>query len=162
MIDETWYRRPAGTPLSVTAGGVVVRREDDALLVALVAEAGHSHYILPKGSVEPGETLEQAARREILEEAGLDGLELLGRLGVRERLNFKKKAWKVTHYFLFRARKAGGPPQDPHHAYRCEWFPLDALPPMFWPEQRALLEESRPLIALLAGAEGRASEQPLT
>jgi len=160
MIDETWYRRPPDTPLGVASGGVVVRREAGVLLVALVAEAGYSHYILPKGGVEPGETLEQAARREILEEAGLDDLELLGRLGVRERLNFKKKTWKITHYFLFRARRRGGPPRDPRRAYRCEWFPLDALPPMFWPEQRALLEEFRPLITHLAGA--GASEQPLT
>ena len=149
MIDETWYRRPPGVPLSRAAGGVVVRREGERLLVALVREADWSDYILPKGSLEAGETPEQAARREILEEAGLEDLRLLGDLGERERLNFKKKAWKVTRYYLFLTEQREGRPTDTRHAYRCEWFPLDALPPMFWPEQRALLDESRPLIRRL-------------
>ncbi len=143
MIDETWYRCPPDAPVSLAAGGVVLRWEGARLLVALVREAGWSDYILPKGRLKAGETPEQAARREILEEAGLEELQLLGDLGVHERLDFKKTAWKVTHYFLFLTTQREGLPTDKHHAYRCEWFPLDALPPMFWPEQGALLEELR-------------------
>ncbi|RMF43848.1 MAG: NUDIX domain-containing protein [Anaerolineae bacterium] len=144
MIDETWYHKPAGMRERVSAGGVVVRRAAGQILVALVVEAGFSHYILPKGGVKRGETLEQAARREILEEAGLRNLLLLRPLGVRERLNFRKTRWQVTHYFLFECPHPGGRPTDAHHDYRCAWFPLDALPPMFWPEQRALLDGLRP------------------
>ncbi|GAB4530448.1 MAG: hypothetical protein Fur0018_17720 [Anaerolineales bacterium] len=143
MIDETWYRRPAGTRKRLSAGGVIIHHAGKRLLVALVAEAGFSHYILPKGGIEQGETPEQAARREILEEAGLRGLVLIRSLGVHERLNFRKTRWQVTYYFLFECPHPEGWPTDPDHAYRCDWFPLDALPPMFWPEQRALLDALR-------------------
>ncbi len=150
MIDETWYRRPQGVPVSLAAGGVVVRRGGDGWLVALVREAGTSRYILPKGRLDAGETAEEAARREIQEEAGLDGLQLLDDLGERERLNFKRNAWKVTRYFLFLAPHPCGRPTDRRHAYRCEWFSLEALPVMLWPEQRSLVEEAFRRLAAMA------------
>ena len=128
-IDASWYRRPSGIDAHTSAGGVVVRREGDALLVALVQEGDREAYVLPKGHVEPGERPEDAARREIAEEAGLRDLVSLGPLGVRERLDFDKTSWKRTHYFLFLAPIPGP----------GRWFPLEALPAMFWPEQRELL-----------------------
>jgi 8-oxo-dGTP pyrophosphatase MutT (NUDIX family) len=103
---------------------------------------GLAGHLLPKGGVDPGETNEQAARREIEEEAGLTDLRLRDTLGSRERLNFDRNRWQTTHYFLFLTAQIDGTPTDPRHAYDVEWFPLDALPPMFWPEQRALLEEN--------------------
>jgi len=82
MIDQTWYEQPDNIKERISAGGVVVRRaENGTLLVALVRERDFLDYVLPKGGVEPGETLEQAARREIEEEASLHELQLLGKLG---------------------------------------------------------------------------------
>jgi 8-oxo-dGTP pyrophosphatase MutT (NUDIX family) len=70
-IDESWYQKPSGVRTDISAGGVVIRLEAGVLRVALVSEAGLSHYFLPKGRVESGEDLQTAARREIEEEAGL-------------------------------------------------------------------------------------------
>ncbi|GEM_PF-2271114 len=140
IIDTSWYSRPPGVHESVTAGGVVVRREGQRVLVALVREAHLDHYILPKGAQETDETLEETARREIYEEAGLSDLTLLGKLGTRERLNYRKTAWKVIHYFLFLTQQKEGKPADAKHAYVCEWFGLDDLPPMLWQEQKEVLE----------------------
>ena len=152
MIDESWYRRPAGMPEHLAAGGAVVRKEGDRVLVAVVSEDGLSDYILPKGHVEAGESLEQAARREIEEEAGLRDLRLLGELGVCERMNFPRTGWKKTHYFIFTTDQVEGRPTDANHAYATTWVPLDELGSLFWPEQRELLEENRERIrALLAG-----------
>jgi|GEM_PF-413695 len=144
-IDESWYRRPPGIRAHTAAGGVVVRREGETVLVALVREGERDAYVLPKGHVHPGERLEDAARREIREEAGLEDLELLGLLGVRERLDFGKTSWKTTCYYLFldpssRATAPGRPADD---AARRTWALLDDLPAMFWPEQRELLTASR-------------------
>ena len=109
-------------------------------------EGEFADYVLPKGDVVAGEAWEEAARREIGEESGLTDLVLLGELGVRERLDYLKRAWKKTHYYLFSTRQITGTPTDLEHDYRLEWFPLDALPAMFWPEQKELIVAHRALI----------------
>ncbi|HTY08636.1 MAG TPA: NUDIX domain-containing protein [Candidatus Edwardsbacteria bacterium] len=145
-IDKSWYAKPAGITEHVSCGGVVARVEGGTILIALLSEDGFKEHVLPKGHLEKGETLEQAAIREIAEESGLTDLRLLGELGVRERLDLKKTSWKKTHYFLFRTVQVSGPIHDAHHTYVLEWFPLDALPRMFWPEQQELIESNRAMI----------------
>ncbi|OLC32533.1 MAG: hypothetical protein AUH31_00515 [Armatimonadetes bacterium 13_1_40CM_64_14] len=153
-IDESWYRKPPGVPEHTSAGGVVVRPGDAQLFVALIREGGQPGYVLPKGHVEPGESLDEAAAREVSEEAGLAGLTTLGEIAVRERLNLKKTSWKRTHYFLYVA----GPGSSVQGL--AEWFSLDALPPMFWPEQRELLEACRSQIAVLVAQSLQAGRDP--
>jgi 8-oxo-dGTP diphosphatase len=142
-VDKGWYSKPPGVREDIDAGGVVVHNVGDHPWVALVAEEGLSHYFLPKGRCEVGEDLQSTARREISEEAGLADLSFLGELGVYERLNYTKKAWKVIHYFLFETDQVTSHPTDEKHKYRCEWFPLDTLPPLLWPEQKEILENLR-------------------
>ena len=144
-IDDRWYVRPPGIPAHEAAGGIVVRLEDAGVQVLLVREGAHSAFVLPKGHVEAGENLEEAARREIAEEAGVRDLKLLADLGVRERLDFERTSWKRTHYFLF---LASFDTDRPAHS-AAAWFPLDAPPAMFWPEQRVLLEQQRARIQTL-------------
>lgn len=140
IIDSSWYIKPAGIREGVSAGGVIVRRQGDQLMVALVREGRDNDYILPKGRVEPGESLMMAAQREIEEEAGLSSLHFLAELGVQERLNFDKDEWKTIHYYLYSTEQVEAHPTDQNHAYRCEWFPIDELPSMFWPDQRELIK----------------------
>lgn len=146
-IDDRWYARPPGVSVHDSAGGVVARLAGEGPEVLLVREGGVPSYVLPKGHRESGETDEQAARREIGEEAGAPDLVLLADLGIRERLNFERTSWKRTHYFLFLASGATAEPGRAHPA--AEWFSLDDLPAMFWPEQRALLEDARARIETL-------------
>ncbi len=54
------------------AGGVVYRRNGDTIEI-LIIDDRYGHVSLPKGHVESGETLEQAALREIKEETGITG-----------------------------------------------------------------------------------------
>jgi 8-oxo-dGTP pyrophosphatase MutT (NUDIX family) len=150
MIDETWYKRPPNVPEHVAAGGIVARVEKDRVYIALAGERGLRQYVLPKGHVEDGESLEQAARREIEEEAGFSQLTLIAPLGVKERLDFSKRSWKRTHYFLFATEQVDGFPTDDKHHYQVKWFPLEEVPDLFWPEQTQLIRENRRLIEGLA------------
>jgi predicted NUDIX family NTP pyrophosphohydrolase len=58
-----------------SAGVLLFRRESDEWQVLLVHPSGNYNrnkpWSIPKGLAEPGETLEQAARREAAEETGI-------------------------------------------------------------------------------------------
>jgi len=143
-IDASWYARPQGHRHRTGAGGAVLRRADGGLLLALVKEVelGDDHYVLPKGGVEAGEDIETAAVREIAEESGLVELAYHGPLGTLERQNFKRTYWQTSYYGLYSTGQESGVITDPAN-YGLAWFRLDALPPMFWPDEEALIRGRR-------------------
>lgn len=143
LIDKSWYERPEDVPEHESAGGVIVREDGEQVWVALIREQDYTTLVLPKGHVDPGESSEEAARREIEEESGLSDLVAICRLGTRERLSFDKSAWKRTHYYLFLTDQVDGMPTDPKHPHPPEWHPLDRLPELMWPEQQELIETRR-------------------
>jgi 8-oxo-dGTP pyrophosphatase MutT (NUDIX family) len=53
------------------AGGVVVRHRDDGVEILLVHRPAYDDWSFPKGKCEEGESEEDAAVREVEEEAGL-------------------------------------------------------------------------------------------
>ena len=53
------------------AGGLVVRHVDDVLEVIVVHRPAYDDWSFPKGKLEPGESEEDAAVREVEEETGL-------------------------------------------------------------------------------------------
>lgn len=142
-IDPSWYEKPEGIPEHVCAGGLVMRLDGDRILIALCRQKGYDDFIIPKGHVEEGEDQETAARREIEEEAGFTDLTLLSELGVRDRLDFRKEAWKRTHYFLYLTEQRIGRPTHGHMHPPPVWHALDELPPLFWPEQQELVDAHR-------------------
>ncbi len=149
MIDDSYYARPAGVPSSIAASGVVARVEDGRILVAAAYERDHDSPVLPKGHVEPGEDIEEAARREIGEEVGLSDLMLLEKLDTLERLDFAKTEWKITHYYLYLTRQVEATPSDVDGHTTMAWVPIDSPPSFFWPEQQRLVADNAERIARL-------------
>lgn len=72
---------------AISSGAIVLGEVDGRLRLAMAREPdkGENAYVLPKGHVEPDESNEQAALREISEEIGLDNVQLLSYLGTIER-----------------------------------------------------------------------------
>jgi 8-oxo-dGTP pyrophosphatase MutT (NUDIX family) len=68
------YRGDRPIVAELAAGAVVVRRDSGQVL--LLYHRDQERWALPKGHVEPGESLSVAAMREVLEETGLRGVEL--------------------------------------------------------------------------------------
>ena len=56
----------------IASVGVVVLKENKVLLVLRGQEPSRGKWSIPGGVVELGETIREAARREVLEECGLD------------------------------------------------------------------------------------------
>ena len=63
---------PRKTRNEHSSGGAVLCLRDGKTCVALIATRHRTRWGLPKGAVSDGETSEQAALREVLEETGLE------------------------------------------------------------------------------------------
>jgi len=59
------------TKLQVSAGGVAFRKRKKQIEVALISVGGNNRWQLPKGIVDKRESTEDAAVREVREEAGI-------------------------------------------------------------------------------------------
>jgi 8-oxo-(d)GTP phosphatase len=64
-------RLSAADPVVYAAGAVVWRRAGDDVQVLVIHRTQRKDFSLPKGKLDPGETLPQTAVREVLEETGL-------------------------------------------------------------------------------------------
>lgn len=62
--------RRQAKPEVEAAGGVILRRERGRMRVAVIHRPKYGDWSLPKGKLEPGESFEQAALREVTEETG--------------------------------------------------------------------------------------------
>jgi 8-oxo-dGTP pyrophosphatase MutT (NUDIX family) len=117
-----------------SAGGVLVRRLRGAWHVAAIRPGGKPDgvWALPKGRIEPGDSGEETALREVREETGAHGRSL-GKLGdVRYVYTWSgERIFKVVSFFL--VRYAGGrlgdiPPAFRHEVAEVRWLPLADAP----------------------------------
>jgi len=109
----------------VSAGGVVYRPADEGFEVALAARRtrrGELAWGLAKGAIEPGESDEDAALREVLEETGLEA-EIEADLGeiryfyVWDGVRVRKR----VHFFLMRLT-GGDISQHDAEMEEVRWF----------------------------------------
>jgi 8-oxo-dGTP pyrophosphatase MutT (NUDIX family) len=108
---------------AVSAGGVVYRRRDDGTEIVICGRDSDGVWGLPKGTPDPGESLEQTAMREVTEETGLQ-VRIVDKVGVVEywfaRAGVRYHKW-VHHYLL---EAIGGNTEDHDVEYdRVEWRP---------------------------------------
>lgn len=83
------------------AGGVVWRMVDGKLRVLVIHRNAYADVTLPKGKVDPGETLAETAVREIFEETGIQ-VALGIPVGV-SRYRLPNKRQKIVHYWAAEA-----------------------------------------------------------
>jgi 8-oxo-dGTP pyrophosphatase MutT (NUDIX family) len=117
-----------------SAGGVLVRRLDGRWVMAAIRPQGKKAgvWALPKGRIEPGDSGEATALREVAEETGAHGRSL-GKLGdVRYWFNWEgERVFKVVSFFLVRyegGRLGDLPAEFRHEVAEARWLPLDEAP----------------------------------
>ena len=114
------------TPV-LAAGALVWRVVDGEVLVLLVERTQHRDFSLPKGKLDPGETLPECAVREIEEETGLRIA--LGAPLPQSEYRLPDGRDKVVYYWQARASEetvgaASFTPND--EILALEWLPLAA------------------------------------
>lgn len=88
LMDRFWPK--------TAAGGLVQNERGEYLCIY-----NRKRWTLPKGHVEKGESIEQAARREVCEETGLPWVDLGDKIAETYHTYFEKGDWvlKTTHWF---------------------------------------------------------------
>jgi 8-oxo-dGTP pyrophosphatase MutT (NUDIX family) len=113
-----------------SAGGVIIDIHEGSARIAVIARrnrAGRVEWCLPKGHIEPGETLTQTAEREVAEETGIIG-RVLAELGTIDYwfATADRRVHKFVHHYLLEALGGeltveGDPDRE---AIDVAWFPL--------------------------------------
>ncbi|MBU3646188.1 MAG: NUDIX hydrolase [Candidatus Nanopelagicaceae bacterium] len=137
----------------VSAGGLVVDASGkNGLLIGRIDAKDQSRerllWSLPKGHIEPGETPEQAAIREVREETGIES-EIDKSLGVIDFwfMAGGKRIHKTVHHFLF--KEVGGTiaPQV-SEVDDVRWFPLEEIvSKLAYPDEKKLIARSKELLS---------------
>src|SRR5215468_1771700 len=109
--------------------------------VLLIHRRDIDWWSLPGGGMELGETVEEAVKREVREETGLE-------VEVEQLVGVYSKPQKQEIVLTFRCRKVGGVLTETEEARECCYFLPDTLPANTLPKHRqriedALLEQER-------------------
>lgn len=133
-----------------SAGGLVLDRSGDELRAALIGKLdrrGRLMWSMPKGHIEPGETREDAAVREVREETGLEG-EILAELGSVDYsfVSNGKRIHKTVHHFLMQ-RVGGEICTDDAEVADVELVPISELNSrLVYADERGLLKKVHELL----------------
>ncbi|HOW67409.1 MAG TPA: NUDIX domain-containing protein [Candidatus Paceibacterota bacterium] len=108
----------------ISAGLLMYRYRSEQLEVLLVHPGGpfssgkdEDHWSIPKGEIQPGEDLLQTAKREFMEEVGLEARGMLIELGT-----IRQKSGKIVHGWALHGE------ENPPNEFRCNTFRLEWPP----------------------------------
>ncbi len=107
-------------------GGVVVNERDQILMIHR-----RGHWDLPKGKLEAGEKKKDAAIREVIEETGIDAVEIVGKKLIKTYHSFVNRKGvrciKLSHWYLMRGKHQTLTPQVEEDIDECRWMTLESF-----------------------------------
>jgi ADP-ribose pyrophosphatase YjhB (NUDIX family) len=153
-----------GPPIRIAANALIIR-DAQVLLVELKDETG-LRYNFPGGGVEAGETLEEAVRREIMEETCLEAtverLVLIVESVAARNTNLvggSRVPWNELRFFFLCHPVPGSEPGQPDipdndHQTGVRWVDTDSLDslvvfPRVWRELLVAIDSPVPLPAIV-------------
>jgi len=117
------------------AGSVTYRQNRNETLYLIISSSDGAHWVLPKGHIEPNESTEEAALRELKEEAGIVG-EIVDKLPIQCFEVLQEKV--AVQYYLI--KESGSCNRDEERLLR--WEILDvALELLSFENTKAILRE---------------------
>ena len=113
----------------VSAGGVAHRIDDGRIEAVVIKTSLEGRWQLPKGMIDPGETAEIAALREVREEAGIvceiiEPLDDIEYWFVAAFDGPKKRYHKKVHFYLMKYLEGDVNDHD-HEVVEARWVGID-------------------------------------
>jgi ADP-ribose pyrophosphatase YjhB (NUDIX family) len=121
-------------PLPVVSTIVALDRQ--ILLVKRGNRPYRGAWCLPSGFAEAGESIQDAALRELVEEAGIEG-RIIGLVDVH---SFKSRFYGDLIFITFEVEQAGGLLQPGSDTVKAGYFPIDKLPRLAFPSNRRAMQ----------------------
>ena len=137
--------KPASLKRQTSSGGVIYRKTEDVVEVALVSVRGGRFWCLPKGIVDKGETPELTAVREVREESGLSGriVDKLGDITYWYYIRGENSKCRKTVYFYLMEYMEGNTSQHDFEVDEAVWYPIqEALQKVSFRGDRTILEKA--------------------
>lgn len=132
----------------VSAGGVAFRRTGAGAEVALICVGAERRWQLPKGMVNPGEQPEEAALREVREEAGITArlispIDRIEYWYIGQSEGRRVRLHKHVHFFLMEY-VSGDVNEHDHEVNEARWVEIDeAIGMLTFKGERLVLVEAR-------------------
>ena len=133
---------------SVTTDIALFRRTDVTLEILLIRRRDDpfaGQWALPGGFVEPGETLDEAARREMAEETGIV-VETLRQLAAYGAPGRDPRGWTVSVVFWGWLPESDGIAIAGDDATEARWWPVDTLPTLAFDHAEIIADALRRII----------------
>ncbi len=150
-VVETNMSQKQKIEYPTSAGGIVCRRtDDDDLQIVICGRNGPGTWNLPKGTPNPGESLEETALREVREETGL----LVDLQSYIDSVKYwfvrpsdGVKCHKTVHFYLMVPR--GGSPSDHDPEFdEVKWVKAqDALTLLTYENEAKIVEKAISMVA---------------
>lgn len=134
----------------VSAGGIVFRRSAGGVRFLLIRDS-YQNWGFPKGHLEPGESPDAAAVREVEEETGLGALQLKAPVDVIDwHFRFRGRlVHKICHFFLIEAADGDARPLRKEGITACQWVDFaEAASLVSYENARAVLARAHALLAI--------------
>ncbi|WDE06477.1 NUDIX domain-containing protein [Thalassomonas viridans] len=121
--------------------GVIILRDNRILLGERIGSHGANTWATPGGHLELGESVEACARREVLEETGLE-LGELKKLGFTNDIFNQEGKHYVTLFVVATEAEGEAEIREPNKCKQWRWCDFDDLPePLFLPLVNLLKEQ---------------------
>lgn len=124
-----------------SAGGVVVFGN-----AVLMLKKYNGDWVLPKGKVEPNETIRDTALREVSEESGVKAqvIHYLGAIHYVYQASWAKNEniYKTVHWFYMKARAMKCFPRKKEGFVEARFVHIDRVPDMIkYPDERRMAQK---------------------
>lgn len=133
-----------------SAGGVVVKHENNTVLILLCQHSQHHGWVFPKGLIgdtNEKESKEETAVREVKEECGVDGEIIKPLTPVTYWYQWEKEKRKKTVYYFLMNYTGGDTSRHDDEMENVEWLPLEKVEErLTYPSDKKSWQEARKLI----------------